>query len=207
MRALLDGGIVPECYRSSTRDPDMKIIRSPGEAGCPIAEAFEGGMCINIRIQHDGIVFGLLALGSVSADIDPDEQSLLHEIAGDLGFALSAIANEEKRATAEHALRRNEAHYRAIFEQSRDAINIIDFDGAILGVNDAWLELFGYARAETIEMNIMSLYENPDDIERINAEVLEHDFARDIEVRLKRRDGSAIIGLVTKSVFRGPDER
>ena len=54
---------------------------------------------------------------------------------------------------SEAALRKSEDRYRSLFEDSKDAIFITTGDGTILDVNQAMLELFGYHRSETNQVN------------------------------------------------------
>ena len=44
--------------------------------------------------------------------------------------------------------------YRAFFEASTDAMYIGNPDGTIMDVNQAWLDLFGYAREQLSEFNV-----------------------------------------------------
>ncbi|WP_456426580.1 sensor histidine kinase [Rhodocaloribacter sp.] len=54
-----------------------------------------------------------------------------------------------ERRWAEEALRESEQQYRALIEQSADAIYVLQDDAFVL-VNRAWEELFGYTRAEVL---------------------------------------------------------
>ncbi|MFQ5886958.1 MAG: PAS domain S-box protein, partial [Anaerolineae bacterium] len=58
----------------------------------------------------------------------------------------------EERKRAEETLQESEERYRALFEQSRDAIYVTSRDGRIVDVNRSMLELFGYTREEFIRM-------------------------------------------------------
>ena len=63
--------------------------------------------------------------------------------------AVREIEERARRRQAEQALRASERTYREIFNASNDAIFVHDaVTGAILDVNQAMLDMFGYARAE-----------------------------------------------------------
>ena len=79
--------------------------------------------------------------------------------------------------------------FRALFEQSMDAIYIVAPDGATIEANQAWLELFGYSRDELAEFKAVDLYVDPVDREDFLRRISHTGFVRD-EVRFKRKDGS-----------------
>jgi len=79
--------------------------------------------------------------------------------------------------------------FRSLFENSLDAIYIGKPDGAVIDVNQAWLDLFGYAREDLTSFNASALYAEPAE----RADFVRHmntlGFVRD-EVRYRRKDGS-----------------
>ena len=101
-------------------------------------------------------------------------QGIIHDITG--------------RKRAEDALRDSEEKFRALFEQSMDAISIVAADGTSLDANQAWLDLFGYTRDDLASLNAADLYAEPGVRDSFLKRVDEKGFARD-EVRFKRKDG------------------
>ena len=55
------------------------------------------------------------------------------------------------RTRTDEAIRESEEKYRALFDESRDAIYITSREGKFLDVNRALLELFGYTREEMVD--------------------------------------------------------
>ncbi len=98
--------------------------------------------------------------------------------------------------------REREQRYRALFEQSRDAIYITTVDGRFLDFNQAALDLFGYDRHEFIGQDVSKLYVNPADRERFQQEIERHGSLTDYEVRLRRKDGTEIDCLLSSSIRR-----
>jgi diguanylate cyclase (GGDEF)-like protein/PAS domain S-box-containing protein len=87
------------------------------------------------------------------------------------------------------ALRVSERRYRALFEQSRDALYITDSTGAIIEGNAALVELFGYGIDELYGQQLDLLLADSADWQRIQSELQCREYARDVEVRLRRKDG------------------
>ncbi len=94
-----------------------------------------------------------------------------------------------QRRQAEDALRDSEQRFRSLFEQSRDAIYLGTLDGAVIDVNQAWLELFGYTREELPSVNAVHFYANPNDRADFLRRLIETGAVED-EVRFRRKDGS-----------------
>ncbi len=109
------------------------------------------------------------------------------------------------RKKAEEALRDSEQRYRALFEDSRDAIYITTTKGELVDFNQAACELFGYAPEEFERLNARELYDQPRDRDRFQAAVAQDGSVRDFEVKLRRKDGSVIDCLLTSSRRRGRD--
>ena len=107
-------------------------------------------------------------------------------------------------ATAHRELRASEERYRALFEESRDAICIGTIDGQLLDVNPAAVKLFGYSdKQELLEKNIgRDLYWNPEDRRRTEVLFREQGFVEDHEVALKTCSGQRIRVQETASAIK-----
>ena len=103
--------------------------------------------------------------------------------------ALERYQAEERRRAAIQALRVSERRYRALFEQSRDALYITDSSGKIVEGNAALVELFGYGIDELYGRELDFLFEDPFDWELVQTELQVRGYAREVEVRLRRSDG------------------
>ena len=94
---------------------------------------------IALPISFAGQTAGLL---SVYADtknfFGAREVPLLQEVAGDLSFALDALAGEERRKAAEIGLAASHAFNIAVLDSIDDQIAVLDAHGVILAVNAAW---------------------------------------------------------------------
>ncbi len=118
---------------------------------------------------------------------------------GDVLGVVAVIEDVTAHRRAVRALRRSEARYRRLFQESRDAIYMTTHDGAFVDVNDAAVDLFGYSRAELMTMNARDLYADPADRLRFQEEVARRGALRDWEVALRRKDGRVLTCLLTST--------
>lgn len=102
-------------------------------------------------------------------------------------FAMYRDIGERKRA--EQALRASEEKFRALFEQSIDAIYVHAYDGTHLEANQAWLEMFGYTREELPFIDsARDVYVDPRDRVDFLRRIQESGIVAD-EVRFKKKNG------------------
>ncbi|MCJ7663974.1 MAG: PAS domain S-box protein, partial [Desulfobacterales bacterium] len=120
----------------------------------------------------------------------------------DAGYANLYGRDITERKQAEEALRENEEKYHTLFEESRDAISITTREGKFIDINQAWLELLGYTKEELMSLNVQETYANPDDRSRLQQEIERKKFVRDYEIKLRKKDGTAIDSLLTFTVWR-----
>ena len=98
---------------------------------------------------------------------------------------------------AEQKLRESEEKFRGLFEDSRDAITVTTEEGAFLDANQAFLEMFGYSRNDVFKLRVEDIYVNIQDREKGQLEISKKGYVRDLERKLKRKDGTPIDCLVT----------
>ena len=110
----------------------------------------------------------------------------------DRGIVLSVARDISERKRAEAALRESEERYRSLFEQSIDAIFGNAPDGSHIEVNQAWLDMFGYAREDLESMNAADLYVSSDDRNSFLRMMQDRGAVRD-EVELKKKDGTVML--------------
>lgn len=114
---------------------------------------------------------------------------------------LTAI-NEEleteivERRQAERLLRESEEKFRGIMEAAPIGLAITSFDGRVLEVNPALYKMLGYAKEEFLGIPAISHYVNVEDRNRLIEQVRKGG-AKDLELQLRRKDGTTLWGLVT----------
>jgi PAS domain S-box-containing protein len=113
---------------------------------------------------------------------------------------------EQQVKARTEALRESEERYRALFEESRDAIFICSPEGKIVDVNQAALDLFGFTRAQAIGSDVMDRFVDQADWQRLRQAISEGDGSvKDFGVMLRRKDGTEMDGLLTSSRRRTQD--
>ncbi|MHB1194441.1 MAG: sensor histidine kinase [Longimicrobiales bacterium] len=103
------------------------------------------------------------------------------------------------------ALRATEDRYRILFERSRDPMYITTVEGRFMEANDALLHLFGYGRAEILDLNASELYVDAQDRVTFREQVKKDGWVEDFPVQLKTRSGEVRDCLITSTVRRGDD--
>ncbi len=89
-----------------------------------------------------------------------------------------------------------------IFEASKDAIIISNFEGVILDFNESAAKMFGFRNKKEVnsEMQRDKIYFYEDaDREFIYRELMEKGFVENLEIKFKRIDGTTFYGLISSS--------
>jgi len=104
------------------------------------------------------------------------------------------MAVEKRRS--EDALRESEERYRTLFETAREAIVLSGPDDRIQSLNPAAAKILGYVDPqELIGLNIAEIWFDPDLKRETFKELMEKDYVENIEVTLKKKDGSPVYVL------------
>ena len=109
----------------------------------------------------------------------------------------------ERTATLK-ALRESEEKYRGIFEDSLDAIYLLDADSQFLDVNDAATRLLGYSKTEFLQKKITDLFVN-ENFKNLFVNILvQEDSIRDFETELLAADGDIRVCVIACTCHREP---
>src|SRR5205085_8342238 len=139
---------------------------------------------------------------------DAEVTSFEFESAGRRARLVAAVDVTERRR-AEQRLRESEERYRLLFERNLAGVFRSTIDGHVLDCNDAMARTFGYnTRAEFLSQPASSLYEHAEDRQRLMSRLKEQRVLSNIEVRLRKRDGTPIwvlenINLLDGDVIEG----
>ena len=102
---------------------------------------------------------------------------------------------------------RRERKYRRIFEGSHDMIYTSKITGEILDVNQAGLDMLGYADKQSLlELgSIVHIYNKPSDREQFLAAINRTGQVKDYELDFKRRDQTPIHALISSRRYENPE--
>ncbi len=94
-----------------------------------------------------------------------------------------------------------EERYRLLFDQVQQGVFVATPEGKLLDCNDAFVQMLGYeTREELMSLNInRELYVSPDQREGFRKEIDAHNYVRNFEVTLQRKDGAQM--TVSQSSF------
>jgi len=98
-----------------------------------------------------------------------------------------------ERRRAEERLRESEERYRLLFERNLAGVYRSTIDGRILDGNDAIARMFGYHdREDLLAQTAYSLYYSSEERNRLMSRVKENGAVSNVEVRMRRRDGTPV---------------
>lgn len=186
-----------------TEDPQFWTTRAPDEdvEGITnrVREARDSGkdrLQLDFRLRHaDGQLHWYRAVLQFDRDEEGDPVSFV-------GTAVDVT--EERRR--ERQLHREKERYRALFEDSGEAIAISDRTGLIRKVNDAFVELSGYSRDELEGSHAPDFYVDPERREEMVTQLRSSGRVDDFAVRLRRADGAIRYCRMSASQLETSDE-
>lgn len=114
---------------------------------------------------------------------------------------LSSLVDITGRKQAEEALRTSEEKFRTIFMVSSDGIYISkpEGKGKLVDVNEAFAVMTGYTREEIIGQSALELgiFYDPADRERLLHEVEHYGICKEIELKIRKKNGEVIFGSLS----------
>ncbi len=154
--------------------------------GCPY--------CRDIQNRfHDGLdpCFGGLSMVSSSSYVEQ-------------GSTQKGTIHVVRDITDTHAA---EEKYRLLFEQVQEGVFVATPEGRLLDCNDAFIRMLGHSDRESLMgLNVNTdLYDSHEQRESFRREVDLHDFVRNFEVTLRRKDGTLLHAVESSFVTRGSD--
>ena len=120
----------------------------------------------------------------------------------DDGRSLVALSDLTHIRKMEEESHQSSEKYRILFEDSKDAIFISNKEGTIIEFNQAYLDLFGYTKKEMEKIRAGDTYCNPSDMHVFRQEIKEKGFVRDLELKLKKKDGTVMDCVLTVTARR-----
>lgn len=142
-------------------------------------------------------------------DTKGQEKYFLNNFVGILqdGYLVRAWGSQRdvtERKRAQSLISESEQKYRTLFEESKDVVFISTPEGRFVDINQAGVELFGYAsKEELLQADIgKDLYVKSTERDRALQLLNEKGYLKDFESIARRKDGRKIIVLETTIVVR-----
>jgi two-component system NtrC family sensor kinase len=99
-------------------------------------------------------------------------------------------------------LEKFEKRYRTIFERSRDAILLTDSNGQIIDINQAGVDLFGFARKDDLLIrSALELFVHKEELNRFQTILFRDGFAIEFETQLLKREGLPFDAVISANVI------
>jgi PAS domain S-box-containing protein len=102
-----------------------------------------------------------------------------------------------------------EEKFRLIFEQVQEGVFVATPDGKLLDCNDAFVKLLGYdTREELMSIDIdEKLYASMDERDHFRREIEQHNYVRNFEVTMRKKDGSLLTAAESSFATRDSNGR
>ena len=144
-RHLLQDEALPCISQALSRPGPICIHKTHRQCpDCPLNHLYQTSGAMSMRLEHDGIIYGVVSVAlSLPFLHDDEEQALFEEVAGDISLALHGIRMEERRKDAENALRESEEKFRLLFENAHVLVSVYNRDGVCVLMNNNVAAHFG----------------------------------------------------------------
>jgi PAS domain S-box-containing protein len=119
-----------------------------------------------------------------------------------IGFLLTQRQHE---LDIETALRDSEARYRALFEQSHDAVFILSLEGTYLAANQRAAQMLGYSLEELLKLSYRDVSAELTESAEVIKLLLVGEYIPQYERTFRKKDGSLIPVEVKVELVRGSD--
>jgi len=167
LQKLLQKNKLPACGKKAIQHKKLVITDDPKKEcpGCPLSSAYGNQGAYTIQLATNGKTLGLFSVAIPKSFCnDKQEQDLFIELAEDISFALHNIELEAEQQRSEQALRKSKEYLQTILDTTGDGFWVVNTDGKIEQVNQAYLNMTGYTRSEILKLGINDIdtVENPE---------------------------------------------
>jgi diguanylate cyclase (GGDEF)-like protein/PAS domain S-box-containing protein len=198
----LDDGVYVECNRAfieligyerqeiiGRSSLELNIWADPRDRQRLVEELRRNSVIRNLEAQfrrkNGTLLWGLMSASVIELNGVPCLLSVTRDIT-------EAKAAEARLAAAANALRLSEERYRTVFQSCPDSVQIARMrDGAILDVNQAFLDISGFQRDDIIGRTSedIGIWLNPCDRKDFVDALARGESVRDMEVQSRRKNG------------------
>ena len=163
-------GKLPDCMQRVLAQSEVTVIHDPPSfcPDCPIAKRYGGREILSIRLEYEGVTYGIISVSTVEGFTAGDEEKdLLKDVASDIAFTLYNMEMEKQRTLAIEELQRSEERYYTLFKTMVEGVAIHDVlydadgvpvDYVIRDVNPAFEVQLGIPRERARGSKASELY-------------------------------------------------
>jgi two-component system cell cycle sensor histidine kinase/response regulator CckA len=181
----------PEVFDSLVKQGEAELIGAPSVDW------------LGVPLKAGNSTFGVLVAQSYASNVrfGEREKEILTFVSQQLASAIEHKRNEE-------ALRRSEARYRSLVQSAVYGIYRSSLEGRFFDVNPALIAMLGYDSAEEVlSLDPKSdVFLDPSEQSRVMGEFQRGGRLDNVEVRWKRKEGSAITVRLSGRVVNSPEE-
>lgn len=124
---------------------------------------------------------------------------------GNYDGSFAVITDITEQIQSKEKIRESEVKYRGLFEDSLDAIVIMDRNGNFMDVNRAAYELLGYTKEGLVKIPFQQIYENIDALLAFQHEIDDNGYVKEHAARIRKNDGALLDCLISANSHKGKD--
>ena len=193
---LLKEKAYPKCIQHILSTEDTLLIHNTVEcSSCPLNTAYGNTGKVILSLKHQGKTYGILTVSlSEERTRDPEEQTLLTEVAADISFALHNLELEKRHHQTVRKLEKSEKKFRTLVDNAFDAIYLMR-GRHYEYVNERFCDITGYSAQEltqnTFDFNQLLTKESRKHVEnRYKARQEGKNIPNQYEIQLQAKDGT-----------------
>jgi len=130
-----------------------------------------------------------------------------YDAAGSIVACDGLISDITDRKNVEHELKQTNTYLENIFENSPDAIGIVDGSGRFIRWNRMAAELYGYSFKEMKGKSGFDLYADKDELQRMLVQLRQEGSVKKWEMKMKRKDGDIAPFEISIGLLRGSQNK
>ena len=143
----IKAGRFPDCWDQAVKRLGVTVVDNPSTTcrECLLAPGYAGRAAAYARLAHRDRVFGLLVMSLPPAiAVDPEEQTLVKELAADVALALHSIEAQEQREQANREVRESRSRLATTLSSIGDAVISVDLEERTEFMNPVAQRLTGW---------------------------------------------------------------
>jgi len=146
-----------------------------------------------VPMLYQGEVIACFNLASRAYDaLPPVDRVLVEEIALQVGNALVRIQAQEDLQRSHDELTRSELRFRSLFEQTHDAIFILDLAGRHLAANQRAADMLGYTLDELLRLSFKDISVEPEKSAQVRERLLAGEAIPLFERQFRKKNGGLV---------------